>query len=76
MILFHPFLTVTDNSYNNSMKFDKFDYFFLIAAYLSFMMSTGLWFFGYQAEGQYVSIWVPSILSFWVGVKLIKTRGK
>jgi hypothetical protein len=33
------------------MKFDRFDYFFLIAAYLSFMMSTGLWFFGYQAEG-------------------------
>ncbi len=52
------------------MKLDKVDYFFLIAAYLSFMMSTGLWFFGYQNEGQYVSIWVPSILSFWVGIKV------
>ena len=50
--------------------FKKVDWFFLIAAYLSFMMSTGLWFFGYQTEGQYVSIWVPSILTLWVGIRV------
>ena len=50
--------------------FTKMDYFFLAAAYLSFLASTALWFFGYQTEGQYLSVWVPSVLTLWVGLKL------
>ncbi|MDA7617686.1 MAG: hypothetical protein P8L18_02570 [Verrucomicrobiota bacterium] len=56
--------------------FKKIDYFFLIAAFLSFLMSVGLWFFGHQTEGQYVGIWVPSILTLWVGTKLCVEQNK
>jgi hypothetical protein len=51
--------------------FKKLDYFFLSAAYLSFMMSVELWFFKDQDAGMYVGLWVPSILTLWVGIKLI-----
>ena len=51
--------------------FKKVDYFFLIAAYLSFMMSIALWFLKDQQAGMYVGIWVPSILILWVGMKQI-----
>ena len=51
--------------------FKKVDYFFLIAAYLSFMMSIALWFLKDQQAGMYVGIWVPSILTLWVGMKQI-----
>jgi hypothetical protein len=40
------------------------DYFILIAAFLSFLLSVGLWFTGQRDEGMFVGIWVPSILSF------------
>jgi len=51
--------------------FKRIDYFFIIAAYLSFMMSVALWFLKDQAAGMYVGLWVPSILTLWVGIKQI-----
>ena len=51
--------------------FKKIDYFFIAAAYLSFMMSVALWFLKNQSAGMYVGLWVPSILTLWVGIKQI-----
>ena len=51
--------------------FKRIDYFFLIAAYLSFMGSVALWFLKDQQAGMYVGLWVPSILTRWVGMKQI-----
>ena len=50
--------------------FQKIDYFFLIAAFASFLASVGLWFLVNQDYGAYVGLWVPSILILWVGVRL------
>ena len=36
----------------------------LAAAFLSFLLSVYLWFYGSQEQGIFVGIWVPSILSF------------
>ena len=36
---------------------------FLVAAFLSFLLSVGLWFSGHRDEGVFVGIWVPSILA-------------
>ncbi len=36
----------------------------VLAAFLSFLFSVGLWFSGQREEGVFVGIWVPSILSF------------
>ena len=38
-------------------------YLFLVAAGTSFLFSIGLWFSGRREEGQFVAIWVPSILT-------------
>ena len=35
----------------------------LLAAFLSFGISVGLWFSGHKSEGIFVGLWVPSILS-------------
>jgi hypothetical protein len=35
----------------------------LAAAGASFLLSVGLWFGGFREEGQFVGLWVPSILS-------------
>ena len=51
--------------------FSKIDYYFLIAAFISFVASVGLWFFYNRDYGLYVGIWVPSILAFWVGVRVV-----
>ena len=51
--------------------FKKIDYFFLVAAYLSFVASLALWFLKDQSSGMYVGLWVPSILTLWVGLKQI-----
>ena len=37
---------------------------FVVAAGISFLFSVGLWFSGRREEGQFVAIWVPSILAF------------
>ena len=51
--------------------FQKFDYPFLIAAFASFLVSVGLWFFVNHDYGAYVGLWVPSILVLWVGVRIV-----
>ncbi len=61
--------------------FHKIDYPFLIAAFASLLASVALWFLVSHDYGLFVGIWVPSILSLWVGVRVvilsagIKTRG-
>ena len=52
--------------------FKKSDYFILVAAFISFLLSVGLWFAGHREEGLFVGIWVPSILSFGVYVRLVR----
>ncbi len=50
--------------------FQKVDYFFLIAAFASFVASVSLWFLVNRDYGVYVGLWVPSILILWVGVRV------
>lgn len=51
--------------------FQKVDYYFLISASASLAASVGLWFLVNRDYGLYVGIWVPSILSLWVGVRVV-----
>ena len=53
--------------------FRSFDKFFLGAAFASFVMSVALWFLVNREYGQFVGLWVPSILVLWVGVRLCVT---
>lgn len=55
--------------------FNKTDYPFLIATFLSFIASVGLWFFVNHDYGLYVGLWVPSILSLWIGVRVVLLAG-
>jgi hypothetical protein len=48
------------------------DILFLAAAFFSFLFSIYLWFNGQKEEGIFVGIWVPSILSAAVLIKMIK----
>ncbi len=50
--------------------FQKVDYYFLFAAFASFVASVSLWFLVNRDYGVYVGLWVPSILILWVGVRL------
>lgn len=45
----------------------------LVAAFVSFLFSVGLWFSGQREEGMFVGIWVPSILSF--GCLILVSQG-
>ena len=51
--------------------FQKLDYFFLLAAFASFVASVALWFLVNRDYGVYVGLWVPSILILWVGVRVV-----
>ena len=51
--------------------FQKLDYFFLVAAFASFVASVALWFLVNRDYGVYVGLWVPSILILWVGVRVV-----
>ncbi len=51
--------------------FHKLDYYFLVAAFASFVASVALWFLIDHEYGAYVGLWVPSILSLWVGIRVI-----
>jgi hypothetical protein len=46
---------------------------FVIAAFISFVLSVYLWFSGQREEGQFVGLWVPSILS--LGALTFTSRG-
>lgn len=56
--------------------FDKVDAPFLIAAFASFLASVVLWFLVNHEYGVFVGIWVPSILAFWVGVRVRLGQGR
>lgn len=51
--------------------FQKVDYYFLFAAFASFVASVALWFLVNRDYGVYVGLWVPSILILWVGVRVM-----
>ena len=53
-----------------SRLFDRIDLFFLLGALSSFLASVGLWFLVDQGAGLFVGLWVPSILTFWVGIRV------
>jgi hypothetical protein len=53
------------------LLFHKIDYPFLIGAAISFLASVSLWFLVSHDYGVFVGIWVPSILSLWVGVRVV-----
>ena len=44
-------------------------YYPVVLSFLSFLYSVGLWFSGYQLEGIFVGIWVPSILALSVAIR-------
>ena len=46
------------------------DLFILLAVAVSFAVSGFLWFNGYQTEGLFTAIWVPSVLAFGIYFKL------
>ena len=46
------------------------DAFILLAVAVSFAVSGFLWFNGYQSEGVFTAIWVPSILAFGIYFKV------
>ena len=46
------------------------DLFILLAVAVSFAVSGFLWFNGYQTEGLFTAIWVPSILAFGIYFKV------
>ncbi len=50
--------------------FQKVDYYFLSAAFASFVASVALWFLVNRDYGVYVGLWVPSVLILWVGVRV------
>ncbi len=50
--------------------FQKLDYYFLFASFSSFVASVALWFLVNREYGSYVGLWVPSILTLWVGVRV------
>jgi hypothetical protein len=49
-------------------------YTILLAAGMSFLLSTYLWFSGSKEQGIFVGLWVPSILSF--GAFVFAGRGE
>jgi hypothetical protein len=47
---------------------------FLAAAGISFVLSISLWFGGHKEQGQFVGLWVPSILA--LGAMTFAGRGR
>ena len=44
-------------------------YYPVVLSFLSFLYSVSLWFSGYQLEGIFVGIWVPSILALAICIR-------
>ena len=53
----------------NKLKLYISLYYPVILSFLSFLYSVSLWFSGYQLEGIFVGIWVPSILAFAICIR-------
>ena len=47
---------------------------FMVAAFISFLLSVSLWFSGNKMQGIFVGIWVPSILS--LGTLVLTNSGQ
>lgn len=47
---------------------------FCSAAGISFLLSVSLWFSGHKEQGQFVGLWVPSILA--LGALMLAGRGR
>ena len=47
---------------------------YVAAAFVSFLLSVYLWFNGSKEQGQFVGLWVPSILAF--GALMLSGGGK
>ena len=47
------------------------NYYPIVLAFISFLFSVSLWFYGYKLEGIFVGIWVPSILCFYTVITMI-----
>jgi len=52
----------------------KRDLLVLVSAFLSFTLSVYLWFSGEKEMGQYVSIWVPTILAYGIFVNTMPKK--
>lgn len=50
------------------------NYYPVVLAFISFLISVSLWFNGQREEGMFVGIWVPSILCFAIYIKLAKNN--
>jgi hypothetical protein len=52
-------------------NFSRFTWLYMAAAFLSFLISVAIWFFGDDSELEaiFVGIWVPSILSLGVALE-------
>ena len=55
-------------------KMRKRDLIIIISAFLSFILSVYLWFSGEKEMGQYVSIWVPTIIVYGIFVNTLPKR--
>lgn len=64
-------LGVVPSLTKDTTMFHKIDYPFLIGAFISFLASVSLWFLVSKEYGLFVGLWVPSILSLWVGVRVV-----
>jgi hypothetical protein len=53
----------------NRIKFYWKLYYPVVLSFLSFLYSVSLWFSGYQLEGIFVGIWVPSILAMAICIR-------
>ncbi len=49
----------------------KSDFFFLIAAIVSMILSVYLWFNGSKEGGLFTAMWVPTLIGFGIYLKLI-----
>jgi hypothetical protein len=52
----------------------KRDFIVILSAFLSFILSVYLWFSGDKEMGQYVSIWVPTIIVYVIFVNTMPKR--
>ena len=62
------------SSYMCNINFMKLleKYYPVLLAFISFVLSVSLWFSGQKEEGMFVGIWVPSILSLAIFIRLVK----
>jgi len=51
------------------MKNFLINYYPIILAFFSFLLSVSLWFTGNKLEGIFVGIWVPSILTLSIAIR-------